>query len=234
MQPRTYLPMATMLADRVRVVIPALFSRREPWDFHRTVESLVLTLDELGLARVSLLGHSFGGGLELGLVEQCPERVVECVFSDTLGVRDRFSLAEEALHRPFGLFRLATRPAVTAFVESFVTHPVRMAGAAWWGFTSDRGPDIDRCLQTDIPCHVLWAESDTLLARSDGREFARRLHATFTVAKAPLGYGHIDHDWMFDDPELFVLHLEHLGLHVLGGVAPSARGKSDRSGPRQH
>jgi hypothetical protein len=45
--------------------------------------------------------------------------------------------------------------------------------------------------------------------------FARRLDASFTVAERPAGYGPIDHDWMFDDPDLFVRHLEKLGLHAL-------------------
>jgi hypothetical protein len=35
------------------------------------------------------------------------------------------------------------------------------------------------------------------------------------VAKQPPGYGPIDHDWMFDDPELFVQHLNELGLRAL-------------------
>src|SRR4029077_21153490 len=136
------------------VVIPALLSEHERWDFARTVESLVLTLDELGLARVGVLRHSFGGGLELGLVERCPERVIECVFSDTLGVRDQFALAQEATRHPLGLLRLATRPAVTAFFESFATHPIRLAGSAWWGFTSNRGPEINQVVREHIPCHV--------------------------------------------------------------------------------
>ena len=42
-----------------------------------------------------------------------------------------------------------------------------------------------------------------------------RLHATFTVAKRPPGYRPIDHDWMFDDPELFAQHLSDLGLRAL-------------------
>jgi hypothetical protein len=56
-------------------------------------------------------------------------------------------------------------------------------------------------------------------------EFARRLNAIFTVERPP-GYGPIDHDWMFDDPELFVAHLDKLGLEAMssesqrnGGVA---------------
>jgi pimeloyl-ACP methyl ester carboxylesterase len=149
MQPRTYLPLARILADRVRVVIPAIFALPGRWTFGHALDCLEATLDDLGLERVSLLGHSFGGGLELG--------------------------------------------------------------PAWWGFSSNRGSDIDRVVAAGIPCHVLWANHDTLLARSDGEEFARRLHATFTVASD----GGVDHDWMFDDPHLFAEHLERLGLKAL-------------------
>jgi len=41
------------------------------------------------------------------------------------------------------------------------------------------------------------------------------LSATFTVADSTAEYGRVDHDWMFDDPELFESNLDDLGLHVL-------------------
>ena len=65
---------------------------------------------------------------------------------------------------------------------------------------------------------MLWAEQDTILTRRDGEEFARRLHTTFTIAERPPGYGPIDHDWMFDDPELFVDHLDKLGIASSSGA----------------
>jgi pimeloyl-ACP methyl ester carboxylesterase len=214
MQPATYLPMARLLADRVRVVIPNLLALPERWTFDHALDCLELTLDEIGVDQVSLLGHSFGGGIELGLVCRSPARIVECVFSDTLGMHREFSLAREAVH-PIGIFRMATAPAVKSFSESWVRHPIQLAAAALWAFSSDRLPEIETCAAVGLPCHVLWAERDTILSRKDGREFARRLHATFTVAKRPPGYGPIDHDWMFDDPELFVQHLNELGLRAL-------------------
>ena len=55
----------------------------------------------------------------------------------------------------------------------------------------------------------------TILSRADGRAFADLLHATFTVANRPPGYPPIDHDWMFDDPDLFVEHLRALDLEAL-------------------
>jgi len=215
MQPETYLPLARLLADRARVVIPAIFALPEPWTFEHALVCIEATLDEQGIDRTSLLGHSFGGGLELGLAARRPEQIVECVFSDTLADRREFRLAQEALRNPPGLLRMASLPAAEAFARSFITHPVQLCRAAWWGFTSDRTADIGTVVAAGIPCHVLWAERDTLLRRSDGQDFARDLHATFDVVNRPPGYGRVDHDWMFDDPELFAAHLDDLRLKVL-------------------
>jgi hypothetical protein len=61
---------------------------------------------------------------------------------------------------------------------------------------------------------VLWANRDSVLRRSDGERFARELNASFTVASAPDGRP-IDHDWMFQEPDLFYAHLEDLKLSAL-------------------
>lgn len=214
MQPRTYLPTAELLADRARVVIPDLFAVPERWTFEHALDCLELTLDDLGVARVSLLGHSFGGGLELGLAARFPDRIAECVFSDTLGVHREFGLALEAVH-PLGIVRMATPTAASSFLRSWATHPLQLAAGAWWAFRSDRAADIRAIADAGVSCHVLWAQRDSILSRADGIEFAKRLDASFTVAEAPPGYGPIDHDWMFDDPALFVQHLERLHLRAL-------------------
>jgi pimeloyl-ACP methyl ester carboxylesterase len=214
MEPPTYQRTADLLADRARVVIPDLFAVPERWTFDHALDCLVATLDELAAERVSLLGHSFGGALELGLAARLPDRIVECVFSDTLGVRKQLSLAIEAVH-PLGLMRMATRVAVSSFVRTSLEHPLQLARAALWAFANDRSAEIEAVAAADIPCRVLWAASDTILSQADGRAFAERLHATFTVATRPPGYRQIDHDWMFDDPDLFVEHLAALDLEAL-------------------
>ena len=224
MQPRTYLPLARLLADRVKVVIPAIFDCPGGWSFSRILDRVEAMLDEEGLEKVSLLGHSFGGGIELGFAARHPERVVECVFADTLAVRERFSLAEEALRHPLGLLNMATPPAAAAFFQSVFTHPLQLAEAGLWGFVTDRTVDMEHVVAAHIPCHVLWANRDTLLCRSDGEEFAYSLGATFTVAADPV----VDHDWMFDDPDLFAEHLEALNLKVLSQGPPSRRGGPKR------
>jgi pimeloyl-ACP methyl ester carboxylesterase len=213
MRPETYLPVARLLADRAQVLIPAIFELPGAWTFRRALAGLEAIIDEQGWERMSLLGHSFGGGLELGYAASNPSRVVECVFGDTLGVRERFSLAEEALRAPWRVLAMATPRAIDAFARSVLTHPAQLVEAAAWGFLSDRHRDIDAIVAAGIPSHVLWASRDSLLTRADGQQFAQELGATFTVAS---GAG-VDHDWMFDDPEMFAAHMDGLGLWVLSG-----------------
>ena len=39
------------------------------------------------------------------------------------------------------------------------------------------------------------------------------------MVDVPEGYGPVDHDWMFDDPDLFAEHLTALGLQALATPA---------------
>lgn len=154
--------MARRLADRARVVIPAILQLPERWTFEHAIDCLELTLADLEADQVSLLGHSFGGGLELGLAARLPERIAECVFSDTLGVTSELGLASEALAHPLGDLRLVTVPAMSAFLRSWATHPAQLASAALWAFSSNRERECDLVAKAGFPCHVLWAERDTI------------------------------------------------------------------------
>ncbi len=214
LSPLSYRRTAELLAWRTRVALPAIFALHGRWSFDRALEMLVATLDRLGLDRVTVIGHSFGGGLELGLAARYPERVVELVFADTLGMSCEWVLAEEAM-RPATLLRLATPTAAVDFTRSWVSHPMQMIRAAWWGFVSQRRQEVATIARSGLPCHVLWANRDTLLRRRDGSEFARDLGASFTVVYRRAGAGPVDHDWMYRYPALFVRYLDKLGLAAL-------------------
>lgn len=222
MRPATYARTAELLAERtgVRVLVPDLFSGRGSWRYPRVLDGLRAALDRRGLGEVTMVGHSFGGGIQLGLAAAEPGRVVDLVFSDTLAVSHQWGLADEALSHPAGILGLATPQAASAFGRSWMTHPRRLAQAAWWAFRADRDGDIDAVAAARLPAHVLWANRDSILSCVDGREFARRLGATFTVARSQ--DGPVDHDWMFQDPELFVDHLQRLGLRSLPAVEERA------------
>jgi pimeloyl-ACP methyl ester carboxylesterase len=219
MTPGTYKGTAELLARAGRVVIPDLFAFKGPWRYERVLEALEETVDSLGLDEMTIIGHSFGGGLELGFAAAHPEKVSELVFSDTLAVSEEWGLADEALRHPLRLLELATPAAFSAFIRSWILHPRQVAEAGWWGFTSGRGDDIGEIAWDRITAHVVWANRDSVLSRSDGQQFAKDLDATFTVARAPDGHP-IDHDWMFQEPRLFVWHLQRLGLRVLRGMEP--------------
>jgi len=214
MRPATYGRLTDLLARRCRVVVPDLFDVRGPWRYAKVLDAFTSTLDHLGLDRVSLLGHSFGGGIELGFASRHPDRVVELVFSDTLAASREWRLADEALRHPGRIVRLATPTAAGAFIRNWTFHARQLVDAAWWGFTSGRECDSRSVARSGIPAHVLWANRDSILSRADGERFAQELDATFTVASAPDGRA-MDHDWMFQQPEVFFDHLEDMKLKAL-------------------
>jgi pimeloyl-ACP methyl ester carboxylesterase len=213
MQPRTYRHTAELLADRCRVIIPDLFDGHGRWTAARCLDDLEALLDGKGLDRVTLIGHSFGGAIELELAVRCPDRIVELVFADTLAMSHEWTLAAEAV-RPLHLLWMATPRAAIDFLDSWRIHPLQLTWAAWWGFTSDRRQQTATVAARGISSHVLWADRDSLLSHADGQAFARDLGASFTVVHAPDGH-RIDHDWMYRHPRLFTDEVERLGLKAL-------------------
>ncbi|MCU4187109.1 alpha/beta hydrolase [Acidiferrimicrobium sp. IK] len=217
LQPRTYLDLAERLAERCRVIIPALFA--EPggtWSPQRVLDDVEATLDHLGVEQVSVLGHSFGGALQLDFAVRNVERVTELVFVDTLAMSREWTLAYEALH-PVHLLWMATPRAAIDFATSVVTHPLCLARAGWWGFRSDRRDHVSALARTDIPRHVLWADRDSLLSRADGASFARDMGAGFTVVHG--SEQPVDHDWLYRHPQLAFEYLQGLDLVALRGAA---------------
>jgi pimeloyl-ACP methyl ester carboxylesterase len=220
LQPRTYLDVASLLAHRCRVLVPPLFA--EPgasWSPDRVLDDVVATLDAQELERVTMIGHSFGGALELNFAARYPDRVTELVFADTLAMSRAWSLALEAVH-PLQLLWMATPRAAIDFTTSVITHPLCLMQAGWWGFRSDRRSQIEIVAATAIPRHVLWADRDSLLARSDGELFAEDLGADFTVVHGTNQHP-VDHDWVYRHPQLLVDHLDSLGLIALQGTTTS-------------
>lgn len=214
LQPRTYLAVAERLAERCRVIVPALFA--EPggrWSPEAVLADVAATLDALGIDQASMVGHSFGGALQLDFAVSRPERVRELVFVDTLAMSREWTLAAEALH-PVHLLWMATPRAAVDFATSALTHPLCLARAGWWGFRSDRRTQVRTIARGGVPRHVLWAERDSLLSRDDGEAFARDMGAGFHVVTGQ-GVGPVDHDWLYRHPALAVEALERLDLLAL-------------------
>ncbi|MFT4085412.1 MAG: alpha/beta hydrolase [Nocardioides sp.] len=72
---------------RFRVIAPDLRGHGDsgylpPWTHATYVDDLVDTLDDLGLEKVDMVGHSFGGRLVLELLARFPDRVGKAVVTE--------------------------------------------------------------------------------------------------------------------------------------------------------
>jgi lipase len=70
-----------------------------PWTFEQSTEDVLAVLDDRGLGRVPVMGHSFGGAISVYLANSAPERVSRLILVDpALGLdpADMLETAEEA------------------------------------------------------------------------------------------------------------------------------------------
>lgn len=212
MRPEVYSATAREIAACGRSVIcPDLFSGHGAWNAESLVESVIEIVEGLGFHGALMIAHSFGGGIQLDVAVARPDLAGSLVFADTLGLSREMTLAREAVH-PSTLVRLASPKAACSFGRTALTRPLRLARAAWWGFSSDREEHASVIARRAIPCHVIWAERDTLLRRSEGQGFARSLGGSFHLLRADDDGGPVDHDAMYRHPRLFVRELRRIGV----------------------
>lgn len=81
------------------------------WDVQVYAALVLAYLDALGLARVHLFGHSFGGRLGLVLGAAHADRLDKLVLADSAGVRPRVSPAAQARLRAYKALRGGLRRA---------------------------------------------------------------------------------------------------------------------------
>jgi pimeloyl-ACP methyl ester carboxylesterase len=82
-----YAPTHTGLAERVSELSPGV-----GLDTH--IQDIVGLLEEKNLYGVILVGHSYGGMVITGVVDQVPERIAHLVYLDTFAPRDGESMAD--------------------------------------------------------------------------------------------------------------------------------------------
>ncbi len=215
LSPHLYRTTAKLLAHRgwFRVVMPDIYRVSGGWNATSITDRLLAALDAKEFTSVTMIAHSFAGAVQLEFATRWPDRVSELVFTDTLAARREWPLAREAMRHPLRLLRMATPRAAASFDRTIITHPREIVEAAWWGFTNGRSAESSEVVEDGIPAHVLWANRDSILRRDDGRDFAQQLGASFDVARVR-GDRPVDHDWVYRHPELWVDHVEALGLRA--------------------
>jgi pimeloyl-ACP methyl ester carboxylesterase len=211
LRPHAYAETASLLGVHARVAVPSWLEVQGPWTHERALAGILATLREHTDEPAIVIGHSFGGGLALGLAARHPELVSRLVLSDSLAVISHWRLAMTAM-RGMPFLRLATYTAAVDFFASLAQHPRDLARAGWWGFQRDPSDEIDTVASAGIRTDVLWAERDTLLDHRDGMQLAQRLNASFATYDDDVEAGPVDHDWVYRHPMLFVSMLHRIGI----------------------
>lgn len=194
---------------------------------------LARVLDELGVERAVLAGHSMGGRLVTELAAQEPDRAIAVVLLDAIvgDTWDRmvnlFRVAPPLLAGVGGALAVDCVTTVPLFrdpaqarklgrllapvVAGHVRRPWRMMGPAV-SIMRSRGSGwmLDRIAEEGIPLVVIHGERDVAVPLATARDAARRGHGTLvTVQRA-------GHSWLLRDPRTLPAILDALIASAVG------------------
>jgi len=152
-------------------------------------------MDKLGLERVSLAGHSWGGGIAVDLALTHPERVEKLILLDSTGYGGN-ALAEWLLVRNVllhPLLRLLGRPLVRTALKGAVFHDkslvTREVVEGWYqsavagARTLLKLRDYDLLMDEDIgkisrPTLIIWGKEDRLMPVEMAARFHREIRGS--------------------------------------------------------
>ena len=148
---RQWVPLVDKMDDDHRVVVPDLFghgdSAKPLGDYSLSAHAATMRdlLDELGIERVTLVGHSLGGGIAMQFYYLFPERVDRLVLVSSGGLGREVSPllrsatlpgAEQVLSLVAAAPVLSRVEAVGRGLSKVGWRPGADIGAIWTGFTS--------------------------------------------------------------------------------------------------
>jgi pimeloyl-ACP methyl ester carboxylesterase len=169
-------------------------------------------LDELGLDKPMVVGHSLGGWMAAELAVWYPERVKKLVLSNSVGIRVKgtpiahiFAMnPQELLSACFDNFLAAMPLMPTEMNADYLLSQYRqrttLASLAW---NPDYDPKLERRLQwVKCPTLIIWGQNDRLVPAAYGDAF-HRLLANSELVKLD-GTGHMP---MFEMPAEWSRHV---------------------------
>ena len=195
-------------------------------------------IEELGIRRAVVAGHSMGGRLVTELAVQEPDKAVAVVLIDAV-VGAQWDTMVSALRLWPPLFGLL---ATAAVVDGLTTVPIGDTGqttklakllsrTVWNDVTRpwhllgplvsllrshDSAPLLDRLAETGVPVFVIHGSRDWLVPLATGKDAARRSGGDLVVVNgAP-------HSWLLQDPETFASIMGQLLRGRLGQAYEAA------------
>ncbi|MHB8511803.1 MAG: alpha/beta fold hydrolase [Actinomycetota bacterium] len=172
-----------------------------------------------------VIGHSFGGAAAMAFAAEHPDMVASLVLVDAVGVSPgRMKLARLALPGRAWLVGM-NADAALSFMRGAMTQGgiASMIGAARWILNQSLSDQIEAIKKHDTPRTMVWAESDTVLPLSAGKQLARILDCGLHIIRQTRSWPtdrKPDHDWPMRAPKLFAERMLH---HIALLEAPRPR-----------
>jgi pimeloyl-ACP methyl ester carboxylesterase len=184
----------------------------EAWGMREYVTHLLGLLDETGIPRAALVGHSFGGRIAVSLAARQPERVSRLALVASPGIRSkrsaryRLTVATTKL-----LSRVLALPCWGAYGERLLSRWRDRVGSRDYRAAGRMRPTLVRVVNEDLapllpmvqaPTLLLWGDRDPEVGRQAVEIMAARIPgARLTVFP---GAGHFPFQ---DDPDEFCRRL---------------------------
>ncbi len=166
--------------------------------FHldRVPDQLIALMDEAGIERASIVGHSMGGLIAARMAADHPERVDRLLLVDAGFLR----LDPSWLHKVTGPIRAVrfTRPPLAKLLMEDLLRVggVRLAEATLQLLQTDW---VDALALIEAPTLVIWGEGDTICPRVIGDAIVARVAGARMVVIPDCG-----HNPMWERPEAFL------------------------------
>lgn len=175
---KSFSPLIPFLHKYYRLYLPDLpgFGKTplppEAFSSQDYANSVINWLDEIGLDKTIIVGHSFGGKVASLLARQKPRRVIKLVLIATAGIPERhwwYSLTDRIPARMKSVFQLLP-------LEGFYSRDYNNAGPLLPTFKKIVKEDLRSTFaEISQSSLVIWGEEDKELPLENGREIATLL-----------------------------------------------------------
>jgi pimeloyl-ACP methyl ester carboxylesterase len=186
---RALQPMAELLADKAQIHVLDLpgFGKTPPppedWNTTQYADRVLAYLDEQGVERTDLLGHSFGGRVSMRLAHKYPDRVRSIIMINSGGLQRQRTFQQQLRGKWIKTMRNAFKVSPVNRQELLDWHSQKYgsrdylnAGVLQGTLVKTVSEDVTEIVkQIQAPVLLLWGEADT----ETPVEMAHRYHSLF-------------------------------------------------------
>lgn len=213
---RVYQAMAEQLAAKYRVIVPDLpgFGQSQepniPFCVDDYADFVLEFLKPMGIKRICLIGHSFGGRIIIKLANRAlPFEIDKIVLIDSAGIRPQPSKKRGLRQRCYkiGKWFFTRKPVAKAFPGALEALRVRFGSADYAAASPMMRQCLVRAVNEDLtsllpgitpPTLLVWGENDTATPVSDARLMEKTIPNAGLALIAGAGhYSFLDQPYVF-------------------------------------